>query len=183
MPNNKNMKTWWMIGGAAVLIIILALIINGQSASSGATPLPEATNPTPTASNPATPSNSTGGTVKVTAPVNTVTISKYALDGKRFRIGQYDNNVVPTGENYLVSFDNGELSAKICNTITGPYTETTGTLTARLMKTQVGCSDPADINAVEQIFGNVFTQVVAYTLSAGTLSLSGDGHSMILTTY
>ncbi len=177
MPNLKNNKNLWIGVGIVVLLVIIFAASRSEAPTAPAAPEDN----TPVTTTPKNPNVSTGGSVTVPAPTyNNVTISKYALDGKSFRLAQFDNSVVPADETYIVSFDNGTLRAKICNTISGSYTETTGTLTARLTKTNMGCSSPADINAAEQIFGNVFTQVVAYTLSSGTLSLSGDGHSIIL---
>jgi heat shock protein HslJ len=178
MPNLNNNKNLW-IGIAVVVVLIIIFFASRSEAPTTQVTAPEVkTTPvTPTKTKVTT---GTGSTSVPPTDYNHVVISKYALDGKSFRIAQFDNTVIPAEETYTVAFNDGKMTAKICNTISGPYTETTGTLTAKLMKTTMGCSSPADINATEQIFGNVFTQVVSYTLSSGTLSLSGDGHSVIL---
>jgi len=173
MKNNKVLA-WFAV---LVVIIIIVVAWNAHTPSNNTNTTTTTTNTTTTKtgdtpSHPVTLQNS-NGTKTVVLP----------LDGQTFRYASYDNTTIPPGENYLISFSGGVLSGGICANFSGSYAADNGALTSKLATSPKGCTLPTDVNAADQLFHTVLSQVSSYTLINNVLTIIGSGHTLVFNTF
>lgn len=138
-------------------------------APAAAAPKPKTTAPKPATSAPApTPAPSTSG-----------------LNGSTFRLTSYNGIVIPGGDIYTVSFkagsgtfEDGFVSAKFCNSMSGPYNITNGMMSANMSSNRAYCGEPTNLMDLEGAF-SVLMGSSRITLSGNTLTLTDNVKTMV----
>jgi|GEM_PF-4930355 len=162
MKNNKA------VGWIALLVVVIIIFAWYSHTPSMPTTSPAA--PTTSATVPKTVTlQNANGTTSVMPP----------LDGQTFRFVSYDNTTIPAGENYEISFSGGVLSGTICSSFSGSYVTNKGALSTNLIVSPKGCTAPADINAADQIFHTVLSQISSFTVINNVLKIVGSGHNLV----
>lgn len=185
MAKNKNFMIWVVVDA---LIVVFALVGWKQGWFSGSAYKPLSTSMgTPSVSDSSAPAvpgktipSNNGTVIKVAPQPAPSTTTSGPLDGHTYRIAQFDAVVVPANEVHTVSFAGGRIQAKICNSISGTYVAAYGTMSAKLMSTMMACTGPADVMQIEQIFNTTLAQKATYTVASGVLTISGNGHTIVL---
>lgn len=90
------------------------------------------------------------------------------LDGKSFRLTYYNGMAISKNEDYTLSFQNGRISAKFCNDLSGAYSVTGSTIKGvNVMSTLKICTLPKYLQEMETLFSNIL-------MTGGNVSLVGD---------
>jgi|SRR3989344_1144862 len=75
------------------------------------------------------------------------------LYGSIFRMTSYNGNAIPTDSKYALSFENGSLSAKFCNSISGNFVLDGNLIKANnLISTKMYCATPSNLMEIESAF-------------------------------
>lgn len=99
------------------------------------------------------------------------------LDGKSFTLESYNGQMVTIPA--TLSFEKGNLHAKICNTINGAYTIEGGLLKSEnAISTKMACIDEK-VSTVENEFLKLLSVGATVMISDTSLTLSSEGHSFI----
>lgn len=99
------------------------------------------------------------------------------VDGKSFRLASVDGEVVE-GE-YPLSFDDGHVSAKFCNSMAGGYTLLNTRVQGTLASTLMFCTGPS--MEYEQLFGSLMNDGAQVAYVGNTLTLTGVEGTMTFT--
>jgi heat shock protein HslJ len=86
---------------------------------------------------------------------------------------------VPVGERYTLSFKGDLIRAKFCNSMSGHYTLADGVLESDLATTQMSCSAPDDVMALEENFWKMLGSGSTATFAGGKLTLSSGLRTMV----
>ena len=103
------------------------------------------------------------------------------LEGKTFRIVSFDGTEVPEGSQYTLEFREGTVYAKICNSMFGGFILENGKIEGTLASTLKFCTEPLGIMDAEDTVNNLFNVGASASFVDGTLTLSGDSGTVILT--
>lgn len=102
-----------------------------------------------------------------------VTDTPMVLDGKAFTIKSFNGKAVE--QSYTVSFKDGSVGAKLCNSMGGSYTLTGNEIKAETMSTMMFCEQPAGLQDMETALGKA--------LNSGTkVTMNSDGSVMLKNT-
>jgi heat shock protein HslJ len=160
MKKNNSFVLW------SVLIVVVLLVLAVLEF--------DISNTTQSVSNtiPVTTKHTTH-TTSTSGPVGT-------FDGTTFRYTSFDAMVIPSTENYLLTFSAGKLSTVICNSISGSYSAKNGIITSNLISTLRACVSPHDVMPAEQIFSKVLSdKTPMYVFDGQKLSITGSGHTIV----
>jgi len=101
------------------------------------------------------------------------------LDGSAYTLIMYNDEVVE-GEYYTLSFTDGQLNARWCNSMSGTYTYTGGLLNSVPASTLMYCETPEGLMDMEMAFGQMLQYGAIVSLEGDTLTLtSTDGTVMV----
>lgn len=90
------------------------------------------------------------------------------LNGSIFRMTSYNGTAIPADSKYTLSFENGSLSAKFCNSISGNFVLDGSLIKAsNLMGTQMYCAIPSNLMEIESDFASMLN-------FGGTIYQSGN---------
>ncbi len=103
------------------------------------------------------------------------------LSGSTFRLESYNGASVPTDN--LLTFMDGRISAKFCNSMGGEYVLRNGILTANLVGTQMYCQSPDDLMNIESAFGRMLYTGAAFALQGNKLTLSDKEATLVFELY
>ncbi|HQK63596.1 MAG TPA: YbaY family lipoprotein [Candidatus Staskawiczbacteria bacterium] len=106
-------------------------------------------------------------------------ISASDLSGKVFRAAYFNGSEVPSDANYTISFDSGTMVAQICNMLSGNFNVTGNVIAGTLITTEKFCTSPAGIMQVEDAFKTMMSAGASLDFSSDTLTLSGNGQSIV----
>jgi len=106
-------------------------------------------------------------------------ISAPDLSGKVFRAAYFNGAEVPSDANYTLSFNSGTIVAQICNMISGNFTINGGFISGSLITTEKLCTSPSGIMQVEDAFNSMMESGANLDFSNDTLTLSGNGQSIV----
>ena len=116
------------------------------------------------------------------APSNGSSSGSVNLEGSTFRLVSASGITVPSAGPYLLTFENGRVGVKFCNSMGGTYTLENGVLSGQMVSTLMYCGEPAGLMDLESRFGSLMHEGAAVTLTGNTLTLSGkDGVNMVFT--
>lgn len=96
------------------------------------------------------------------------------LNGSTFRLASYNGAEIPAGQNYLLSFNDGRLGIKFCNSMGGDYSLSRGTIKGQLVSTMMFCSEPANVMTYESTFGKILGEGAKFTQSGSRLTIKGN---------
>jgi uncharacterized lipoprotein YbaY len=105
------------------------------------------------------------------------------LEGSTFRLASFNGKEIEQGRNYLLSFEDGSMSAKFCNNMGGNYNIQNGVLNATAFSTLMYCSEPADLMEMESAFSSMLNSGANFSLSNHVLTLTGEGTEMVFTVF
>ncbi|HVZ11271.1 MAG TPA: META domain-containing protein [Candidatus Paceibacterota bacterium] len=94
------------------------------------------------------------------------------LEGKTFHLAMYKGASVADGSNYTLSFQDGKLSAKFCNNMSGNYTLANSSLQGKLASTLKYCQTPAGLMDIENVFGAGIDKGLNVSYQGDTLKLT-----------
>jgi heat shock protein HslJ/preprotein translocase subunit YajC len=100
---------------------------------------------------------------------NTTTMN---LNNTSYRLSYYNGTVIASDQNYTLTFNDGKLSAKFCNSMSGGYSLKDKVITASLASTMMACSD-ANLMTMESSFGAALQE-------GATLTADKDAHTLTL---
>lgn len=128
---------------------------------------------------------SAGGSSSVATAPKAPVLPKVQLLGTTFRLASHNDKEIPRGTNYTLTFDEGRLSAKFCNTMTGAYTIEHEVIRApQMIATLMACTGPSNPMGLENAFGKLMTDGAAFMLVGSTLTLaSAGGDTMTFTVF
>ena len=111
----------------------------------------------------------------------TTNITADDLNYKLFRIISLDGVSIPTEQEYFVTFFDGSVSARICNTISGGFNIADNIITGALAQTLKYCDSPPGIMNIESAFATLFNDGASINLADNILTLSSGGRSLVFT--
>lgn len=171
----------------AVAILLIAAYVFFGSGPASDTAVTEESAETAMEEETETPAAPAQTAPKATAPKATAPTPKPAptpapaqggLNGSTFRLTSFNGAVIPSGEYYTVTFsagnptfEDGHITAKICNTLKAPYRLKSGVISANLAGNRAFCGEPKNIMELEAaltvLFGSsrMTTQANGFTLS------------------
>mgnify|MGYP003393300815 CR=1 FL=1 len=116
-------------------------------------PSSNATSPKPPSQPPyQTPPTGSPGSPQATPTIPTAS----NLNGKIFKLVSYNGSTISAGGTYTLAFDNGRLSAKFCNSMSGNFVLDGGLLKApNLASTLMYCGTPSNLMDIETLFGSM----------------------------
>ncbi len=158
-----------------ILILSLLLIAAGIFVSVAKKEITPITNPSPVVA----PSAPVPQTPITPDPVPKADINN--LSGSTFRLESYNGASVPTDN--LLTFMDGRISAKFCNSMGGEYDLRDGVLTANLVSTQMYCQSPDDLMNIESAFGKMLYTGASFKLSGNKLTLSDKEATLVFELY
>jgi putative lipoprotein len=106
-------------------------------------------------------------------------ISAPDLAGKVFRAAYFNGAEVLSDADYTLSFNSGAMVAQICNTMSGNFTINSGVISSSLITTEKFCTNPSGIMQVEDAFKSMMGSGANLDFSNDTLTLSGQGSSIV----
>lgn len=106
-------------------------------------------------------------------------ISTSDLSGKVFRAAYFNGAEIPSEATYTLSFDSGTMVAQICNMLSGNFNITGNVVAGTLITTEKLCTSPAGIMQVEDAFKTMMSAGANLDFSNDTLTLSGNGQSIV----
>ncbi len=121
-----------------------------------------------------------GYAMREIAPADTA-VAADDLNGKAFIITSLDGIPTPVGQEYIVEFANGAVSARICNSLFGDFNIANNIIRATLASTLMFCEEPAGMMDIEFAVSTFLQEGAAIDLSNGTLTLSKDDRDLVLT--
>lgn len=107
------------------------------------------------------------------------TLPTTSLDGRTYRLASFNNTSIPLGEQYVLSFLDGRLHIRWCNTMSGEYTLAEGQLSSLLVSTKMWCSLPAGIMEMEQAWGSMLALGAVVTHASAEMILEGAGNIFV----
>lgn len=104
------------------------------------------------------------------------------LDGKSFRLTSFNGVIVSEDANYTLSFEDGRIGAKFCNSMGGEYTLSNGFIRAsEMVSTLMYCSSPENLMGLETFFNSLLNRGAAYSFVGPNLVLADDKNTMTFT--
>jgi len=95
------------------------------------------------------------------------------LNGSIFRLTSYNGNVIPSESRYILSFEEGSLSAKFCNNLSGNFVLDGSLIKAsNLNSTKMYCASPANLMEIETEFASILNSGSTLQQSGNTIILS-----------
>lgn len=94
------------------------------------------------------------------------------LEGKTFHLSTYQGSSIADGANYTLSFQDGKLNAKFCNSMSGSYTLASSLLQGKLASTLKYCQTPAGLMDIENAFGAGIDKGLNVSYQGDTLKLT-----------
>ncbi len=188
MVGMKNNQIY--IGAAVLVAIVLGIVIWGSDGggtvdetSETSTSTRETSQSTGATQNPR-PTPVSGGT-NVSSPVVSPTPPQVVapvipeaadLEGSIFIMTSYNGAALPSGERYILSFDNGYLSINLCNSISGRYIYDGNIIKAdNLVSTKKFCSSPANVMEIETNFTSMLNHGALIYQSGNVITLVRTG--------
>jgi heat shock protein HslJ len=111
-------------------------------------------------------------TVDTVKPVTSGTPASTIIDGSIYRMVTYKGIETPPDSKYTISFDNGYISAKICNSMSGSYYVEGILLKAgNLVSTKMYCTTPPGVMEVETTLDTMLTFGVNMYVSPNKVTL------------
>jgi heat shock protein HslJ len=102
-----------------------------------------------------------------------------ALEGKSFRLVSFNGVVVSQDADYILSFENGRLGAKFCNSMGGQYTVSRSFITVpQMTSTLMHCSSPNNLMGLENLFSSLLNKGAAFSFVGPNLVLADDKNTM-----
>jgi len=159
----QNIKTNHIyIAIAVVVVIILGFVFwGGDEAQEVEDQIVDTSTSTPTSTQTTNRPTSSGSTRRPTPPPIETPIqepvpsipSASSLDGSIFRMTSYNGVALPTDSKYTLSFEDGILSAKFCNSVSGNFVLDGNLLKANnLIGTMMYCATPTNLMEIESTF-------------------------------
>jgi heat shock protein HslJ len=189
------MKTNYIYIAGIIVIAILGFILwnKGDSVemvddiTNTATTTTTTTNTSTATKKPATSATASKpqASVNVTVKPATKIPSNISLSGSIFRLTSYNGVSIPLEAKYTVYFENGSLSAKFCNSLSGEYVlDGTSIKVANLISTKMYCSTPSNLMEIESAFGSMLNFGAKLVQNGNTLTLSDPkGVTMVFTGF
>ena len=106
-------------------------------------------------------------------------ISASDLSTKVFRAAYFNGAEIPSEANYTLSFNSDTLVAQICNTLSGNFKITSNVVAGSLITTEKLCTSPSGVMQVEDAFKTMINAGANLDFSNDTLTLSGNGQSIV----
>jgi hypothetical protein len=182
----KNQKG--LIAIAAAILIVGAFMVFGKTdrANESGTALTDTEEKQEStegsASQQVQPKSSDPKPMTSTTPVP----STPGLNGYTFRLTAYNGIVIPNGDIYTVTFkagnptfEDGFITAKFCNTLTGSYRIKNGVINGGISGTRMTCTEPKDVMNLEGAFGVLIDGGSKLTLEGNALTLSDNVKTMV----
>lgn len=102
-----------------------------------------------------------------------------ALEGKTFRLASFNGVAVAQDANYTLTFEEGRLGAKFCNSMGGEYVVSKGFISApQLVQTLMFCSTPDNLMTLENFFSSLLSKGAAFSFVGPNLVLADDKNTM-----
>lgn len=102
-----------------------------------------------------------------------------ALDGSSYVLTAYNDDEIDNGQ-YTLTFTDGQLNARLCNSMSGTYTYTGGLLNSMPASTLMYCETPAGLMDIESAFGQLLQYGARVSIEGNILTLTGtDGTVMV----
>ena len=193
-----NMKTNQIYIVVAIIIVILGIVFftRGETPETGSE-----TNATST-SNTVSTQNTSNSSAKTntSAPVNTNTSigggtqtqtsipsipTRASLSGSVFKLTAYNGTAMASNSKYTLSFEDGKVNAKFCNTMSGDFV-LDGSLikVPNMISTKMFCSSPANIIEIENEFTSILGAGAMIYQTGNTVVIShSKGTVMVFTGF
>lgn len=105
-----------------------------------------------------------------------------AVEGMSFVLSSFNGEEVEMNERYTLSFEDGSVFARMCNSMGGSYEVAGGQMTALVASTLMYCSEPEWLMDAEGALQQLFSRGVTLSLSSeGVLTLSDAEHTFVFT--
>jgi len=102
------------------------------------------------------------------------------LSGSTFRLTSYNGAVLPASQKYFLTFKDGKITTGFCNAVSGSYTIKNNVIKADLISTDMACSQPANVMAIENTFGSILQSGARFSLKDSTLTLTGNNNQELV---
>ncbi|OHA91998.1 MAG: hypothetical protein A3J09_00680 [Candidatus Zambryskibacteria bacterium RIFCSPLOWO2_02_FULL_51_21] len=159
-------KQIYALVGAVALI---ATVVWWGSSRNTAKDVPEDNNQEETNTPPTTSVNPTFVPEK---PVPTVPTAK-SLAGSTFRLVTYNGTPVPSNSKFTLTFTEGSLTLKLCNTLSSNYYIDNNLIKAdNIERTAMSCNTPSNIMKIESD--------ISFMLDSGLATIYRSGSTLIL---
>lgn len=101
--------------------------------------------------------------------------SASSLNGSVFRMTSYNGSATPADSKYTLSFEEGSLSARFCNSISGNFVLDGNLIKAsNLISTKMYCASPANLMEIENAFASMLNFGAMIYQSGNTIILSSS---------
>jgi len=131
--------------------------------------------------------NNTGGTSKnnpigvPTQPAVPTIPTAASLVGSTLRLASYNGVALPISTKYSLSFGDGTLNAKFCNSMSGSFVLDEGLLRANnLASTLMYCSTPSNLMEIETAFASMLDTGATIYRSGGTIIISSASKGTVM---
>ena len=107
------------------------------------------------------------------------------LNGSIFRMTSYNGNAIPLDSRYILSFEEGALSAKFCNSMSGNFVLDGNLLkVSNLASTMMYCATPSNLMEIESAFVSMLNFGAIIYQSGNQIILSySKGTVMVFTGF
>ncbi len=183
---------------AIIVVIILGLIFFYKDGTKNEIITESTSTPANTVTKQTKDSDSTQKTTAVQSNVNTTKSAPVQspveksipsiptasdLNGSIFKMTSYKGNPVPLDSKYLLSFENGSLNAKFCNSMSGNFVLDGSLIKAsNLLSTMMYCSMPSNLMEIESAFTSMLNFGAQIYQTGNTLLLSNSTGTVIVFT-
>lgn len=101
------------------------------------------------------------------------------LEDKSYALTSYNGTTIASDQKYIISFDDGKVSVKFCNSMNGSYSIKSGMISGQLMSTMMYCDQPANLMTMESAFGKIMAEGATIAYHDQTITITGKANGEI----